>query len=49
MTEKKNKVTYLLVVDRELWERFKAKLNKGKTINEHICEIIRKFVEGDWW
>jgi len=32
-------------IPNNLWEKFKAKLTKDKTINEHLIEMIKKEVE----
>jgi len=36
----------ILDIDNELWEKFKAKVSKSKTMNEAVVELIRKYVEG---
>jgi hypothetical protein len=37
--------TYMLRVDRRLWERFKAKLPPDRNLNDAIVELIRRYVE----
>ncbi len=40
-------VKYLIVVDDELWEKFKSKVTKDITLNEAIVSLIRQVVEGE--
>lgn len=40
-----DKASFLLELDRDLWERFKAITTKDKTLNEAIIELIKKKVE----
>lgn len=37
--------SYTIIYPDELWEKFKAKITKNKTLNEVIIELIEKFVE----
>jgi len=34
-----------IVVDKVLWEKFKQKLSKTKTINDALVELISEYVE----
>jgi len=36
---------YTIVVDDDLWKKFKRTVTKDKTINEAIVEMIRERVE----
>jgi len=40
------KVKFLLEVDKELWEKFKSKVTRDKTLNEAIVSLIENFVKG---
>lgn len=35
----------ILEVDNHLWEKFKAKVSKDKTMNEAVVKLIQKEVE----
>ncbi|MEM5854206.1 MAG: hypothetical protein QW228_07615 [Candidatus Aenigmatarchaeota archaeon] len=37
--------SYTITYPDDLWEKFKTKITKDKTINEAIVELIKKFVE----
>jgi Txe/YoeB family toxin of Txe-Axe toxin-antitoxin module len=39
----KNKTTFLLEIDTEIWEKFKSKVTKNKTLNEAIVDLIKNF------
>ncbi len=41
-----DKTSFLLEIDRELWNKFKANTTKDKTLNEAIVELIKKEVSG---
>jgi fatty acid-binding protein DegV len=39
------KVKLVLRVDDELWESFKSKITKDKTLHDAVVELIKNFVE----
>jgi len=38
-------MVYILNVEKELWQKFKKTIQKDKTINDAIVELIKKKVE----
>jgi hypothetical protein len=44
MLKEKKDIVYPIKINPELWEKFKDKIPRAKTINEALIEIIEKEV-----
>ena len=45
MTEKKETITYPIIVDKDLWEAFKKKLTKDMTMQEAVSTAIEHYIK----
>lgn len=43
--ENKKTVSFLLEIDRDLWESYKATVTRDKTLKQSVVELIKKEVE----